>query len=179
MSGIDLESKLSSIRKDIDNGLKTRAMNRLQGLINAYPNELRFREELGRLYLSVNWQERAGLHLLLTNPTDEAGVKAVGHYKRSVNNSGHKILIDLKFKGDIDSLPRETKDTLLYLEKKSLKETGTIPKFSHVSPNKTVRKRPKQDSLYNKLVHGFLIGILIAIPILAIIGIVQVLKWIF
>ena len=174
---MQIEEKIKSIRDDIDKGLKSKAMNRLQGLINAYPNELEFREELGRLYLSVNWLEKAGLHLLLIEPQNEEEQEAVEVYMKSINNSGHKALVDLKFKGDRKIIPPSALRKIEVLESKSLKETNVIPKFKHVSPNKIERSNTIRETWKSKLELYFVITLLVSIPILIIIGIIQVIKW--
>ena len=173
-----LEEKLKSVKKDIKKGLKSRAMNRLQGLINAYPNEIAFREELGKLYLSVDWKEKAGLHLLLSDTTDKFENEAIKAYKNSVNNSGHKILVDLKFKGEKEVIPEYSKNVLEGLEQKSLKETKTIPKFLHVPPNGLVRGNTIKENWKDKLGLILIMTLVVSILILIVIGIIQVVKWI-
>lgn len=174
-----LEEKLKSVKKDIEKGLKSRAMNRLQGLINAYPNELTFRQELGKLYLSVDWKEKAGLHLLLLSTGNKFENEAIEIYRTSVNNSGHKILVDLKFKGEKDKISEYSRNMLEVLEQKSLNETKTIPKFIHIPPNGIVRGNAIKETWKDKLEVLLVIALVVSIPILIIIGLVQVVKWIF
>lgn len=174
-----LDKKLIAVREDISKGLKTRAMNRLHGLINAYPNEIKFREELGKLYLSVEWKEKAGLYLLLSNTKDQFEKEAIEIYKSSVNNSGYKILTDLKFKGDKDRIPDHSKKVLENLEQKSLKETKTIPKYTHHPPNGTIRGNTIKETWKEKLGIIMIVSLVVSIPILAIIGLIQVVKWLY
>lgn len=176
---MNITEKLESVREDIKKGLKSKAMNRLQGLINAYPNEIIFREELGGLYLSVDWKEKAGLHLLLTKPRTEEEEQAIQIYRSSVNHSGHKMLVDLKFKGDKKQIHQYSNHIIEELEQKILKETNVIPKFVHSPPNKITRSNEIKESWKDKLEVGVIIMIVACIPILMIIGLIQVLKWIF
>ena len=116
--------------------------------------------------------------MLLLNTEDKLVNEAIEIYKTSVNNSGHKILVDLKFKGEKEKIPEYSKNILENLEQKSLKETKSIPKFLHVPPNGFVRGNTIMENWKDKLELILIMTLVATIPILVIIGIIQVVKWI-
>jgi len=120
---------MESVRKDFNKGLKTRAINRLQGLINAYPNSIEFREELGKVYESVEWKEKSGLYYLLTETNSEQALKNIKIYLQSINQSGYKALTDLKFKGDKKKMQNWLKKNLRNLKLK-VKEKQELFRFT-------------------------------------------------
>jgi len=64
------------------------------------------------------------------------------------------------------------------LENKSLKETNSIPRFKHIPQNKTERSNTIKETWGSKLQMILIITILISIPILTVIGAIQVIKWV-
>ncbi|MEM9545330.1 MAG: DUF6584 family protein [Bacteroidota bacterium] len=173
------QEKLKSVQKDIAKGLKSKAMDRLHGLIQAHPSELAFRKELGRLYLSVDWKEKAGLYLLLSETPTEKEKEAIEIYRKSVHNSAYEILHSLKFKGDRQHINLKALEILEKLEERSLEENGIVPRFHHLNPNKTKREYTVKNSFKENLGLGCVVVVLISLPIFAIIGLIQVIKWIW
>ena len=175
---MEIDKKIESVKSDISKGYKTRAINRLQGLINAYPNVLEFREELGKLYEGVDWKEKSGLYYLLTETASDSAKENVNVYLKSINNSGYKALMDLKYKGDKELLPEAVKTTLEDLEQRSIEVSGTFPFYLHKAPNSHVRGQ-HQTTWRDQLVPIFAITMLLLLIALIFIGLVQVIKWIF
>jgi hypothetical protein len=172
---MNTDEKLQSIQLDIDKGLKKRAIDRLHGLILNYPNELMYRRKLGQIYLDIGFEDSAGKYFLLENDRTEEMNEAVTIYLKSVNESGWKILNDIKFRGDRKKLSVFANQQLNEFELLSKKETGRIPTFRE---KRNGNQRINQNG---KLDFGtvLVIAIFISIILLIIIGLITVIRWIF
>ncbi len=171
---------LSKIESDIKKGLKYRAADRLRNLINEYPDELGFRSNLAELYYYAGFLDAAGKYWIFEESNQQRIQQCVKLYRESVNNSGCQILRDVKFRGNKSDLNEYSLKILLDLEKDSELKTNSVPRFylNEKSANRKVQTK-KPDSLQKKIIEKVVIGFLIAIPILAIVGIVTTLRWLF
>lgn len=176
---MSLKEKLEKIDFEIENGLKSKASDRLRNLIQEKPNEIQLWNKLAELYYESGFLDSAGKYWILTEPTDERIKKCVEIYEKSVNYSGYQILQEIVFRGDKSKLSEFAQNKLTELETDSKKKTGYVPKFT---PKKNKRKKASTEykqSYKNKLEGYLLSAILISIVILIIIGFVTVIKWIF
>ena len=90
-----MTNKLTNIEKEIKDGLKLKACDKLRNLINQYPNDLSLYDKLANVYFESGFYDAAGKYWILIEPKNENIRSCVDIYKKSVNNSGTKILQDL------------------------------------------------------------------------------------
>ena len=175
---MSLKEKLEKIDFEIENGLKSKASDRLRNLIQENPNEIQLWNKLAELYYESGFLDSAGKYWILTEPTDERIKKCVEIYEKSVNYSGYQILQEIMFRGDKSKLSEFAQNKLTELEADSKKKTGYIPKFTPKN-NKQKRASKHKQSFKDKLGGYLLAGFFISIVILIIIGFATVIKWIF
>src|SRR5690606_6669077 len=118
-----------SIEQNINQGLKGRATIQLRSLINDFPNDLNYRDQLGQLYYDSGFLDYAGKYWILNDSKSEHMKMCVELYKNSVKNSGSQILKDIKFRGDKSLLSLYGQKMLAELEQDSFAKTKNIPVF--------------------------------------------------
>lgn len=176
---MNLNQKLARIDKEIQQGLKMKAADRLRNLTNQYPNELIIWERLAELYYNSGFLDAAGKFWILSEPKSEVIQKCVTLYEKSVNYSGTQILNEIIFKGDKNKLSDYAKNRLLALEKSSKEKSGYVPNFLP-KLNKTQRKNQAYtSSTLEKLIPFVLLFALISTLVLAVVGLGTVIDWIF
>jgi hypothetical protein len=169
------QKKLNQISQEIQAGKISKAISRLEGLIRFNPNEQIYREKLGEIYYSVKWLERAGKYWFLTE-REFRKEKAIKIFENQHGNSATQILTALKFRGDVDKLPQEVRSIYRRLEQESLSVNRYIPKYS------TNEKRPRleySETMIDKLWSFGCLLVFVIIIGLAIIGTIDVFRWIF
>ena len=171
--------KLLKIESDLKKGLKYKAADRLRNLINEYPDELRLRNSLAELYYDAGFLDAAGKYWIFEESNQAHVKQCVELYRESVNNSGNQILKDVIFKGSKEDLDEYPLRILLELEKDSEIKTNSVPRFYLRATKKESANLNKQDTLQKKIIEKFVIGFLIAIPVLAIVGFVTIIMWLF
>lgn len=169
-----VDEKLRQVDLDLEKGFKKRAIDRLNSLIKAHPNELTFRRKLGQIYLDIDFLDKAGQYLILEKDLTDKMIRAVDIYLDSVNKSGYKILNDIQFQGDKNLIPDYARQKLIELELWSKNETGTIPKFKKFKKRIQSKRTTGWD-----LTGVIVVSVFILIIVLTIIGLVTVVKWIF
>lgn len=174
-----LVEKMQKIEQEIEGGLKFKSADRLRNLINEYPNKIEIRERLAELYYESGFWDAAGRYWILTEPKETRIKKCVEIYENSVGNSGTQILNEITFRGDKEKLSVYAQKKLTELENDSLKKSNYIPKFFPKLNKLDQKNRQRSQTLRNKVIHFILIIVVIIIPILAIIGCISVIKWIF
>lgn len=110
-----LEPQLRLAEQEAALGLKGRAVNRLKNIINTYPDEIRVREMLGKLYYEAGFLDLAGLQWLLCESSPERE-KCVKVYLKSVKDSPIQVLKDLKYRGEKSRLPLYAQEKLNILQ---------------------------------------------------------------
>lgn len=133
---MDIDLQLYKASQEINAAYKAKAVNRLRNLINTYPDDMRAREALGRLYFDSGFYDAAGLQWFLCEPSAEKE-KCIGIYMSTVNHSALHVLKDLKYRGDLENLPEYAQIKLKALREQS----GTANKKSY---NKHLEKPPKK-----------------------------------
>ena len=176
---MSLKKKLNKIDAEIENGLKSKAFDRLRNLIKRNPNNLELRNKLAEIYYDSGILDSAGKYWILTEQTDNRIKKCVELYEKSVSYSGHQILREIKFCGDKSKLNEYAKAKLSDLELDSETKTGYVPKiensFQKPKVPFTKYKRTFEDKMADFWAY-FIIGICI---VFFLIGIYSVFKWIF
>lgn len=176
---MSLENKLNKIDLEIENGLKSKAINRLRSLIQENPNETQLWNKLAELYFESGFLDSAGKYWILSEPIKDRIKNCVEIYEKSVNYSGYQILQEITFRGDKSKLSEYAQKKLTALESDSKKKTNHIPEFLP-KVNKRQKQKQKHKKTFQDKFGGCLVfAILAAIVILIIIGFVTVIKWIF
>jgi len=176
---VDLKNKLAKIESEIDRGLKFKAADRLRNLMNQYPNETVLWSRLAELYYESGFLDAAGRYWILTEPTDDRIKKCVEIYEKSVNYSGTKILQDITFRGDKNSLSEFALKKLTDLELNSKKKSNYIPTFASKLNKQKQNTEQYESTFKDKLLSFIFAAFLISIPVFAIIGLLKVIQWIF
>src|SRR5690606_16015159 len=120
----------SKVEANILEGQKEKATLRLKSMINNNPDDLEIREKLAQLYYDSGFYDSAGKYWILKDSEKEHIRKCVEIYIASVKNSGHHILMDIKFSGEKSLLPLYSQEVLNKLEEDSFAKTKYIPTFA-------------------------------------------------
>ena len=171
--------KLYKIESDLKKGLKYKAADRLRNLINEYPDELGLRNNLAELYYDAGFLDAAGKYWIFEESNQPHIRQCVELYRTSVNNSGNQILKDVIFKGNREDLDEYPLRILLELEKDSELKTDSVPRFYLLETNKESSTINSPDTLQKKIIEKFVNAFLIAIPVLAIVGLISIIMWLF
>jgi len=173
-----LDEKLKKIDSDIENGLKSKAADKLRRLIQEYPNEMGLWNQLAELYYDSGFLDNAGKYWILTEPREERMKKCVELYEQSVNYSGYQILQEIVFRGDSSKLPVYAQQKLSELELDSYRKMHHIPKFT---PKKAVVKKnmPQKQTIFDKMLGTIFVSLMLFLGILIIVGLVTVIQSIF
>lgn len=171
-----MTKKLVKIDIEIKLGKKYKACDRLRNLINENPNNLELYDKLASVYFESGFYDAAGKYWILIEPNNENIKKSVDIYKKSVNNSGTKILQDLKFRGNKNELNEYAKSQLEYLEKDSFERSKYVPSFEKENYKYKIPRKNNQ-TFKDKIFEKIVLAILISIPFLIILGIVKVYEW--
>lgn len=171
-----MENILYRIEKDIEEGRKKKACDRLRNLINQFPDDLSLREKLGQIYYDAGFLDEAGKFWILSK--DKEMEPAVEIYKRSLSYSGNAILKDIVFRGDKNVLSDYALNVLKDLETDSLKKTNHIPEYKKKYKQGSIGSNDEQ-SFLGKVGICLLIGMVILLPILGLIKFVELFKSLF
>jgi hypothetical protein len=98
------EQSLLKVEQDIAAGNLGRARDRLHGLIAYEPNNLALRGALAAVYAQLRFPAMAGRYWYLEEEKTDAMQAAAAEFERSHGHDPLRILLALKFKGDIDEL---------------------------------------------------------------------------
>ncbi|RXM37660.1 hypothetical protein BOQ62_21660 [Chryseobacterium sp. CH21] len=166
------------IEKDLKEGRKKKACDRLRNMINQFPNDLSLRKKLGQIYFEAGFLDEAGKFWILSIPENNEMETAIEIYRKSLSNSGNAILKDIVFRGDKNLLNEYTRKVITELEQHSLKITKQIPVFK-------AKMREKENYSENKT--GFLskigicliIGFIISLPLLGIFKLFEMMSSLF
>ncbi|WP_143754104.1 DUF6584 family protein [Chryseobacterium sp. 52] len=163
-----MENNFYKIKKDLEEGRKKKACERLRNLINHSPDDLSLREKLGQIYFDAGFLDEAGKFWILCQPENKEMENAVEIYKGSLSYSGNAILKDIIFRGDKNKLNEYARSVLKDLEKDSLKKTNYIPKYKEKYKQGLIDSGNEQNFL-NKAGVFLLIGMVILLPVLGLI----------
>jgi len=155
-------------REDLVKMIKQKAAEKLRILINQYPDDIALRGKLALLYYENGFTDAAGKYWIFTEPSQDHIQKAVEIYRKSVNNSSHKILQDIKFRGDRAQLSAYPKMILEELEKDKA-SVSLKSRKAHINLQ-------KQDSFSTSLSEIGCYTVLIIMVLIFIAGLMSVVK---
>lgn len=99
-----IEQTLAHIEQDITAENYSKARDRLLGLVSTYPDDLSLRRKLGDVYWKVQNPVQAGRYWYLEAEKSPEMVQACREFERSRENDPLKILLGLRFKGDVAAI---------------------------------------------------------------------------
>ena len=165
---ISMENIFYKIEKDLEEGRKKKACDRLRNAINQYPDDLSLREKLGRIYYDAGFLDEAGKFWILSESKDAEMKNAVEIYKSSLSYSGNAILKDIVFRGDKKILSEYVLNVLKDLERDSLKKTNHIPEYKKKYKQGVIDSK-SNPSFLSKVTIFLLIGTVILLPVLGLV----------
>lgn len=163
-----MENIFYKIEKDLEEGRKKKACDRLRNTINQYPDDLSLREKLGQIYYEAGFLDEAGKFWILSEPKDMEMENAVEIYKSSLSYSGNAILKDIVFRGDKKILSEYVRNVLKDLETDSLKKTNYIPEYKQKYKQRLIDSK-SNPSFLSKVAIFLLIGTVILLPVLGLV----------
>ena len=174
---MNIRDKIDRIDQEIKEGIKGKAIGRLNNLIYTYPDEVRIRIKVAEVYYNAGFLDLAGKYWILSELTDTHVRRCIELYEKSLDNSGRLILEDIKFRGDKNLLSLTAQTKLNELETDSFNKWKYIPKFKL---NRAIRKEKTIvkpiDKVRRKILNALILILIISIPIFAIIGIISVFR---
>jgi len=166
---VALDETMARADRDIQRGDLGKARDRLEGLLVAYPDDLRIRARLGEIYWRLQYPERAGRHwyLLASENSDMDAAKQAfaAHY----NDNPGMVLQAIGYHGGLESVAGAYAGEVLRL--------GRRAGLTEESLEAAVRKRqPGEPAPPAKVPWGFklagvgLLVFVVAVLVLALIG---------
>ncbi|MCP1302221.1 hypothetical protein NK356_23890 [Chryseobacterium sp. S0630] len=166
------------IEKDLKEGRKKKACDRLRNMINQFPNDLSLRKKLGQIYFEAGFLDEAGKFWILSTPENNEMENAVEIYRKSLSNSGNAILKDIIFRGDKNLLDEYAWKVITELEQHSLKITKYIPVFKAKTREKENYSENKT-GFFSKIGICLIIGFIISLPLLGIFKLFEMISSLF
>ncbi len=166
------------IEKDLKEGRKKKACDRLRNMINQFPNDLSLRKKLGQIYFEAGFLDEAGKFWILSTPENNEMENAVEIYRKSLSNSGNAILKDIVFRGNKNLLDEYAWKVITELEQHSLKITKHIPVFKAKTREKENYSENKTGFL-SKIGICLIIGFIISLPLLGIFKLFEMISSLF
>lgn len=173
-----MENIFYKIEKDLKEGRKKKACDRLRNLINEFPDDVSLREKLGRIYYDSGFKDEAGKFWILSEVQNFEMKEAVEIYRKSFSNSGNAILKDIVFRGDKNQLSDYAKNILGELETDSFRKTKHIPDFKRKGREKGDYTESKENFL-STVGFYLLVGGFILLPILGIFKLFELITLLF
>ena len=170
------ETTLIKVKNEIDSANLGKARDRLHGHISADPNDLDLRPMLAEIYFKLQFPAMAGRYWYLEENRTEEMQKCCEEFEKSCGLDPMRMLLALKFKGDVSKLSSDyAKGRLLDLVEACKQRYNRYPEFGLSGRKRWKSTRP----IFDKLIpYGCLFISVIAI-ILVIIGLVTVLRLAF
>lgn len=149
------EETLRRVEQDIAGGNLGRARDRLHGLIAYEPNNLALRAALAAVYAQLQFPAMAGRYWYLEENKTEAMEAACAEFERSCGNDPLRMLLALKFKGDVDQLDEP------FARQKLLALRQDCERKYHYYPNLGGSDQQKEDGKYVRTadLKGTVLGI--------------------
>jgi hypothetical protein len=170
-SPLPIAATLQKVIDDIAHKDLGKARDRLHILVSQNPHDLELRHILGRIYLELRYPQRAGKYLYLVDSQDDDVAYAIREYEKSCQSNPSYILSGLKFRIKANKLkPGYAMEKLRELEMKCRLQV------KHISTPIPTAKR----GLSNLDICKFwAIGCLLVLLFILIIGVVQIISWIY
>jgi hypothetical protein len=171
---MSLDETLKKVERDVERGDLGKARDRLHGLLAEYPDDLSIRRRLGDVYSELRHPAMAGRYWYLEEektPDMEAACRA---FEAFCGNDPMEMVTCLKFRGDIETL-RGTYagDTLARLQQRSMGRRGRYTKYSEKGGPKKLEL-----SWWEKCFSFGCLALGLVMLVLAIIGVIEVIRWI-
>ena len=99
-----LTNTLAAVERDIENGDLGKARDRLHGLVSAYPSDLSLRRRLGQVYWDLRYPAMAGRYWYLEEAKTPTMAAACAAFERSCGGDPLKILLAIKYRGDLEAI---------------------------------------------------------------------------
>ena len=171
---LQLDKKLERIDKELKNGFKSKAIDRLRNLIQENPNEMQLRDKLAEIYYESGFLDEAGKYWILTEPTEKRIKNSVDIYEKSLNNSSLEILKNIVFLGQKKLLSQYGQNKLSQLELDCKEKHNYVPQYG-TKP----KFKAKENKQLSKIV-SYLIPVLILLLLtFFLVGAVTTFKWLF
>jgi hypothetical protein len=175
---MSLKGKLDKVDKDIENGKRFKAANRLQNMIKESPNQIELWHKLAELYYEGGFLDAAGKYWILTEPTEDRIKKCVEIYESSVNNSGCQILREMLFHGDVSQLSPYAQNKIAELESDCNGKMTFGSKFKGIKPSKANKYSQKQK--FQAIFDSIMIFAFVAVVLISlIVGLLTIINYLF
>jgi len=126
------EKTLAKVHNDIGRGDLGKARERLHGLIAHYPNDLSLRRMLADVYARLIYPQMAGRYFYLEESKSPAISEACQAFEQSCGGDPLRILLALKFRGDLALISSGyAREKLEDLQKRCSERHGYYPDLRH------------------------------------------------
>lgn len=172
------EETLCRIQADIAASDLGKARDRLHGLIATYPDDLALRLRLGQVYWELQYPAMAGRYWYLEEHKTPAMAQACRSFERSCGDDPAKLLLAVKFRGDIEKI-RGTYPgrTLLELQEQAAESNGYVIEFGKIGRERY--RYTRWSGFRGRLILvGFVVASLVAAGLM-VIGLIALLQWVF
>ena len=173
-----LEQTLARIETEIASGDCGKARDRLHGLVASYPDDLSLRRRLGDVYWKLQYPAMAGRYWYLEEETSPSMDVAREAFERSRGRDPLKLLLALRFRGDLEAIRGAyAGQRLLTLHEEAKARHRHYVDFREQGP-KRYREALIEGPPKTVLLIGCVLGVLIAV-VLMIAGAIYVVEWAF
>lgn len=170
---MSIEITLKKVNTDVSQGNLGKACDRLHGLIMSYPDDLSLRVKLAEIYYQAKFPALAGKYWYLEENKTEIMKTACAEYEKYRGYSSLTILWDLKFRGNINKLPKYAREKLLSLQKECKGKYKFCPRIG------SAEKKKWKETFKDKVFKIGCIIILLSILLLAVIGMAAIITWLW
>ncbi len=175
------QETLKKVEYDITNGNLGKARDRLHGLINTYPNDLKLREKLGAIYWQLKQPAMAGRYWYLIDAKTPEMKAAQAAFQNAFGNNPLLMLQAIKFRGAMKAIagtPAEAKLQALLERAKKTYRDETLYGLPGMPPKGT-DPPPEQHPWQYRLTCAVLLLIVLLLLALIGIGAGTVVEWLF
>ncbi len=178
-----LDQTLKKIDQEIAASDYGKARERLHGLLSTYPDDLMLRRKLGEVYWKLHYIQRAGCYWYLEEEKTPEMLSACRSFERACGHDPLKILLALKFRGNVDAIQGEFAGrTLLGLHEQARRTHRNYVDFRHKGAEKYHQPGQARDRASRYAGRLWLIGcgvIILLVLALAAFGALSLFRWIF
>ena len=174
-----LTDTLAAVERDIENGDLGKARDRLHSLVSSYPGDLSLRRRLAEVYSDLRFPAMAGRYWYLEEAKTPAMAAACAAFERSCGGDPLKILLAIKYRGDLDAIQDTYAGrTLLELRARSKARHPWFPIPVRNAQANRVQPDRKSSAGNAALLAGCLIVGLLALSLM-VVGAITVIQRIF
>jgi hypothetical protein len=137
-----LREKLELIQHEVDAGFKAKALDRLENMLRYDPENLELWNAIAQVYYDSGFKAKAGKYWLFYPSNDYKVVKCAELYRESMNSNAQRILRDLNFRGNMQLLPRFSREILEAMELEAYGEIQQAQvQFEKIEVNQTFAQK--------------------------------------